>query len=154
MRVAEERYDQLFASTTAPSDDVPPDDADDCQSEFTVHILGGKWQQARTGRDIYGLRVDCRRESDCARMAAGLGISKSASFEYNKYGEEMAALLVELFKHKMLHLRRRWAYHGERVDLPLELVKDFKMPVDIEGKIQAGNKATAKRALQIMNLGC
>ena len=162
VREAQAKYDELFAASALADDALDEEHPLELQDQFSVHLLGGAWQQQRTGRDVYGLRVSpaCFKglaqllrhplnrtfmesfaanierltrndmvtmiqgllhlvptasneqlhtsleiiRSVCERMAVAVSIARSASFEYNKYGEETAAALVEVFKLKMTHL--------------------------------------------------
>eukprot|EP00971_Amphidinium_carterae_P219432 4356481-Amphidinium_carterae.1 len=62
------------------------------QDDFKWTLLQGKWQETRTGRNIYGYRVDCRKATLPFLLAVAFSMKKSASFEENLYGQEGSSL--------------------------------------------------------------
>eukprot|EP00971_Amphidinium_carterae_P016557 327138-Amphidinium_carterae.2 len=98
-----ERADTFAAETTL-------------QDEFKWTLLGGQWQAQRTGRNIYGYRVDCRAGGLPFLLANTFHMSRSASFEQNVYGENGSSLMSELWASRMSWLASQWDSAGRPVD--------------------------------------
>ena len=60
---------------------------EDC---FCEHLLGGAWQVQRTGRVVYGVQSVIKPNTVVEACAKKFGLTKSAAFEYNVYGENFA----------------------------------------------------------------
>ena len=152
VREAEARYTEISAAAGRAAADEDAAEEEDAR-DFRTSVLGGMWQVSRTGRSIYGLRVDCKAKSDVFRMAAQLLLPRSASFEYNKYTEDSAAALVELYKHRMSFLKRLWLQEGECEKLPPSKVASYAIPGTLQAKLDGAGRAVQKRSASILQLG-
>eukprot|EP00971_Amphidinium_carterae_P338750 6476246-Amphidinium_carterae.6 len=81
-------------------------------SLFKISLLGGQWQIQRTGRSVYGLRVDVVKNTIVDELSNVWHVRKSASFEYNVYSREGAEILVEAWMDRMQFVAAVWDAHG------------------------------------------
>ena len=152
VRDAEARYEEIAAAGGEVEGDARDAELED-DADFRVSVLGGLWQVQRTGRSVYGLRVDCRAKSATYNMAVSLGFPRSASFEYNKYGETTAAVLVDVYKHKMAFLRKIWQRQGGKGRPASSEVASYALPQELQQKLSDCNAAARKRVEQYRQLG-
>ena len=116
---------------------------------FRVAVLGGTWQVQRTGRSIYGLRCDIKATSPLHGWAQELALARSASFEYNVYGEQGAADLAAAWRERLLFLHRLSAEPGGVPDLGST---PFQLPEELQTKLEALSGRARKRYLQITQM--
>eukprot|EP00971_Amphidinium_carterae_P107886 2135982-Amphidinium_carterae.1 len=103
-------------------DVVPP-----WPEHFTTHLLGGTWQLERTGREVYGYRVDAKKSSFVAfvfKVLQSHGMRLSAAFEQHKFGESGSALCADLWCHHALALATAFVNASEQ-GMPPESSIDF-----------------------------
>eukprot|EP00971_Amphidinium_carterae_P264781 5252304-Amphidinium_carterae.1 len=67
---------------------------------------------ARTGRSVYGLRVDIVKHTILDELANVWQVRRSASFEYNVYSVEGAQILVDAWMERMQFVGSVWDAHG------------------------------------------
>ena len=116
---------------------------------FRVAILGGTWQVQRTGRSIYGLRCDIKATSPLHAWAQGLALARSASFEYNVYGEQAASHLAAVWRERLLFLHRVSAEEGTPPDLENS---PFTLPEELQASVDTLSGRARKRYLQIVQM--
>eukprot|EP00971_Amphidinium_carterae_P338766 6476270-Amphidinium_carterae.3 len=122
------------------------------QDDFKWTLLGGQWQTQRTGRNIYGYRVDCRAGALPFLFANTFQMSRSASFEQNVYGEEGSSLMSELWASRMTWLASQWDSAGRPVDAFPAVTTTFALSaaqVDLGGTLA---KRAKKRYDEIVKL--
>eukprot|EP00971_Amphidinium_carterae_P223182 4428527-Amphidinium_carterae.2 len=81
---------------------------------FRESLLGGSWQQVRTGRLVYGYQSVIKKGTAVHDMARHFHLSLSAAFESNVYGES-GVLLSQLWRERMFHLTESWLAAGRPV---------------------------------------
>eukprot|EP00971_Amphidinium_carterae_P329424 6461862-Amphidinium_carterae.1 len=81
------------------------------EEHFRESLLGGAWQQQRTGRDTYGYQSVVKKHSVVSSCAQRFGLSASAAFETNVYQEHGTALSM-LWRMRMYHLAQHWDEMG------------------------------------------
>ena len=116
---------------------------------FRVAILGGTWQVQRTGRAIYGLRCDIKPTSPLHDWAPRVGLNKSASFEYNVYGEQAASHLAGVWRERLLFLHRLCE---EQTGTPDLQSTPFEVPSELQTCLDALRGRAQKRYLQILQM--
>eukprot|EP00971_Amphidinium_carterae_P171666 3403402-Amphidinium_carterae.1 len=81
----------------------------DYSSLFRVSVLGGEWQVKRTGRSIYGVRVDGKTKGIITDLlACWPHLPRSASYDYSVYTSEGAHALAHLWMWKMAYIATQW----------------------------------------------
>ena len=111
-------FDALDASRQA-------DDTETVAEGFVFSLLAGAWQVKRTGRQVYGHRCDCRRDSLARTFAAHFDLPVSASFEQTKFGERGSVLMVQLWARRMEALANFWDRQGRGGDV---FSRDIEVP--------------------------
>lgn len=148
---ADARYDQLFENLEELRCLVREDEA--IQSDmFRSTLLGGHWQVHRTGRSVYGVRVDVRSNTLAASLCEAFGLNKSASFEHNVYGEEKASLLTRFWIHRMTSLVSCWEEAGARRQFSQEALQRYEVPDEVQAKWEEFHGRVLTRAKQIRSL--
>eukprot|EP00971_Amphidinium_carterae_P350658 6491674-Amphidinium_carterae.4 len=99
---------------------------------FHYGVAGGEWQMNRTGRNTYGPRVTAKKGSVAQKFLTHFGLSCSAAFEYNKYGEGIAHELAKLWQYKVSSFIICWRRASEPPDFPWSTYESFEIPASIE----------------------
>eukprot|EP00971_Amphidinium_carterae_P106602 2111656-Amphidinium_carterae.2 len=87
---------------------------DDVWSDFfSWQVLAGDWQIERTGRMVYGSRVDVKPGTELYNFVSVHLGSKSASFEFNRFGEKASHLLSRLWAQRVVELYDAWQDEDE-----------------------------------------
>eukprot|EP00971_Amphidinium_carterae_P203210 4032685-Amphidinium_carterae.1 len=91
---------------------------DDVWSDFfSWQVLAGEWQIERTGRMVYGSRVDVKSGTELHNFVSTHLGAKSASFEDNRFGEKASHLLSRLWAQRVVELNDAWQDLSEPVIL-------------------------------------
>ena len=120
---------------------------------FRTSLLGGQWQVERTGRTIYGVRVDAKPGTTAAELCAAFKLTKSASFERSVYGEEGGSFLSKLWIHRMSFLCAAWEETGKaKKGLSQQDLSKYELPAEMEAKMQALEGKSLARARGILKI--
>ena len=120
---------------------------------FKKTLLGGKWQVARTGRTLYGLRVDVVKGSGSLHsMCLKFKLPASASFEYNVYGESLAADLVAIWEMRMSALHAYWESHDCPETWPKDPIPPLELGTELQQRCESLKGRPAKRLQAIVSL--
>ena len=88
------------------------DDAAPARTDFRAGVEGGKWSVERSGRAVAGLRGYVVKGSGMEGLCARWKLPKSASFDYNIFTPEEAAILMELWQSRLVWLAQEWEKAG------------------------------------------
>ena len=80
---------------------------------FREAVLGGAWNIERSGRALFGIRVDVLANSVLHAFMRKFGLTMSASFEAKTYGEQDGHLLSVLWQKRLLSLYDFWVAQGK-----------------------------------------
>eukprot|EP00971_Amphidinium_carterae_P351799 6492283-Amphidinium_carterae.4 len=127
------------------------DDSPAFEEHFRESLLGGAWQQERTGRDTYGYQSVAKRNSVVALCARRFGLSSSAAFETNVYNEHGCTLSL-LWRMRMYELARHWDENGRPELFPLGSLNEFTPPEHLLKPLQDANSRVKKRLQAILRL--
>ena len=120
---------------------------------FRTSLLGGQWQVERTGRTIYGVRVDAKQGTTAAALCAAFKLTKSASFERSVYGEEGGSFLSKLWIHRMSFLCAAWEETGKaKKGLSQQDLSKYELPAEMEAKMHALEGKSLARARAILKI--
>ena len=147
----DEVYDAVFRSLEDKRCTVKTDESLQ-QDMFRTSVLGGKWQIQRTGRTIYGIRVDARPKSLAADFCSTFEIAKSSSFEQNVYGEIEGSALAKLWAHRVGFLAAIWEADGRKKSFPRERLSEYEIPEELSSMLKALQGKSRRRAEQIQAL--
>ena len=86
---------------------------EDRSQHFREAVLGGAWNIERSGRALFGIRVDVMTNSVVHPFVKKFGLSLSASFEARVYGERDGHLLSVLWQKRVMGLYEFWVAHGK-----------------------------------------
>ena len=125
---------------------------EDLDVHFRDTLLGGVWQQARTGRPVYGIRTDVRSTSPILAFCNQFSLKRSSSFEQNVYGMDGGANLARVWKLRVHHLFLHWTLHGEPDTFPLASLEDLELPIDLASSLRSLSGQAKKRLDVIMAL--
>ena len=107
----------------------------------------------RTGRTIYGVRVDVKKGTAAAELCAAFKLTKSASFERSVYGEEDGSVLSRLWIHRMSFLCAAWEDAGKSEEgIAKQVLASYTLPSDLERKPQALTGKSLARARAILKI--
>eukprot|EP00971_Amphidinium_carterae_P001916 38430-Amphidinium_carterae.3 len=127
-------WQQIQGLRQGAEDDTPAFEEHFCES-----LLGGAWQQERTGRDTYGYQSVAKRHSIVALCAKRFGLSASAAFETNVYHEHGCTLSL-LWRMRMYELARHWDENGRPELFPLASLNDFTPPEHLLNLLKDANE--------------
>ncbi|CAE7712127.1 unnamed protein product [Symbiodinium sp. CCMP2592] len=121
--------------------------------QFRTSLIGGDWQLRRTGRVVYGVRIDVKAGSSMAEFCAKFSLAKSASFEQSVYGDEPGQALGKLFIHRMSFLMQLWEDLG-RPDhgIPADRLTDYVPAPDLETVLSTTTGRVQQRYRKILAL--
>eukprot|EP00971_Amphidinium_carterae_P041792 821360-Amphidinium_carterae.2 len=83
---------------------------------FRWQVMGGSWQMERTGRSLYGVRVDIKAATSLHAFSSRFRLGLSASFEYNVYTEAHAEGFARLWAERILTLYEHYSACGESAE--------------------------------------
>ncbi|CAE7317842.1 unnamed protein product [Symbiodinium sp. CCMP2592] len=121
--------------------------------QFRTSLIGGDWQLRRTGRVVYGVRIDVKAGSSMAEFCAKFSLAKSAGFEQSVYGDEPGQALGKLFIHRMSFLMQLWEDLG-RPDhgIPADRLTDYVPAPDLETVLSTTTGRVQQRYRKILAL--
>ena len=110
--------DDVFMQTFQALDEQrQQEQGNDDTDLFAYTLLGGAWQIKRTGRALYGHRVDIRKETVVRTFAEHFAMPCSASFEFSKFSAKGSALMVRLWSRRMHALAVAWDNSDRPADM-------------------------------------
>ena len=126
---------------------------EDWADQFRTSLIGGDWQLRRTGRLVYGVRIDVKAGSSVADFCTKFSLAKSASFEQSIYGDEPGQALGKLFIHRMSFLIQIWEDLG-RPDhgIPADRLSDYVPAPDLEALLSTTTGRVQQRYRRILAL--
>eukprot|EP00971_Amphidinium_carterae_P105740 2094070-Amphidinium_carterae.3 len=122
----------------------------DSSSWFRTELSGGAWQVNRTGREIYGTRINLKPQSPAFRMAQRFNMPLSASFEINVYGNETGPLLAQVFAHVMSHYTVCWLDSGEPQEWESVLLTGLVVPEHLQLDEAISSQKARKRYRELI----
>ena len=112
---------------------------------FRFAVRGGAWQAQRTGRAVYGLRVDIRHDTELFSFAQHFNLSRSASFERNVYGDNGGQALAKIWAGRLQHLFQHWDSQGRPSDFPVQDLPPYEVAPDLLAQTASfTNRASAR----------
>ena len=148
----DEKYTAVFEKLEAQRQGVLEDDVTD-EDLFRTSVLGGQWQMQRVGREVYGVRVDVRKDTFVWELCNTFNLFKSASFENNIYSEAGGSALSRLWKDRMKFLARVWDAAGRPANkFPSEELQSYEPPEELKASLAAMQGRSLKRATAIKAL--
>ena len=106
-------YETVYAQVDAERQQLMDVESDLSAEYFRWSILGGAWSVQRSGRSVYGVRVDIRAQSPLLGFARLVNLTQSASFDNHTYSAEGGRLLASLWTQRMVQLYEAWLVSGE-----------------------------------------
>ena len=126
---------------------------DTLADQFRTSLLGGDWQLRRTGRLVYGVRVDVKAGSAVADLCSTYSLNKSASFEQSVYGDEYGQALGKVFIHRLSFLTQVWEDLGRPVNgIPEEKLLGYVLTPDLEASLAGATGRVQQRLKKILAL--
>ena len=119
---------------------------------FRWSMLGGAWQRERTGRAVYGVRVDIRPNTPLMAFARHYHLPLSASFENHAYTSEGGRLLAELWTLRMVELHDRWVTDGEPAVWRPSGMADLVVPAAMHNRLDGLGRRGRTRLERIRSL--
>ena len=145
-------YDDLFTALENQRC-VLRGDAAEHGDMFRTSLLGGQWQVERTGRAIYGIRVDVKKGTTAAELCAAFKLTKSSSFERSVYGEEGGSFLSKLWIHRMSFLCAAWEETGKaKKGISQQDLSKYVLPEEMEARMQTLEGKSLVRARAILKI--
>ena len=144
----EQAYDELERAREQWHDDKHSQ-----EENFVTAILGGKWQVARTGRSVYGVRVDAKAGTSVHTFLKHASLHLSASFDFHTYGEDTAYTFAGWWKQRVLFLHGLWKEAaGLLADFPLDRIAEWRADPAPESLFSSFNAKQRRRADAILKL--
>eukprot|EP00971_Amphidinium_carterae_P107474 2128807-Amphidinium_carterae.2 len=122
----------------------------DTNTWFRSELSGGAWQMERTGREVYGTRINVKPHSPAHKMATRFNMPLSASFEINVYGNETGTVLAQIFEHVMSHYTVCWLESGEPELWDAVELTEVVLPPHLLIDESASNTKTKKRLRELL----
>eukprot|EP00971_Amphidinium_carterae_P349305 6490953-Amphidinium_carterae.2 len=119
---------------------------------FNWQVLGGAWQRERTGRNLYGVRVNIRPDSALHVFATRFGLGCSSSFEYNIYTEVHAEGFARVWAGRILKLYDEYLASEESVDWNGSSCMNSELPAELEDVLASLTKRAQTRVRKIVAL--
>ena len=147
-----EEYDAVYAQVDEQRQELhqqsrlPPEDL------FRWSVLGGQWQQQRTGRALYGVRVDLRPQTPLHAFAVQHNLPRSSSFERNVYGDDGGRMLGETWCLRMLQLYDSWEGAGQPDAWSAEGVESLGLPGNLQEVAGRLDRRGQKRLEKLVSL--
>eukprot|EP00971_Amphidinium_carterae_P342894 6482354-Amphidinium_carterae.2 len=124
----------------------------DMSQMFREAILGGQWSLERSASVVWGNRCDIKPHTVVAVFAKHFGLPFSCSFRREKYGEESAFLLSELWRTEMYSLATTWDSNGRPLDWTFSSYTRNRLSDAKEAALLALVGDAGKRRDEIQNL--
>ena len=121
-------------------------------ADFTVHLLGGRWQMERSGRLKYGLRFDLKSQTPLFLFAEKFVLPKSASFDHELYGESLGHLLGTIWMQRHRQLYEHWLEHESPDEFPFLSLPPLPLSDEQERTCNDLSGSRRRRANYYINL--
>ena len=79
---------------------------------FSWNLMGGDWSVHRAHREVWGIRVSVRRNTELDEFARAHGLALSASFDDEVYTRNGASELAQLWQSRMMQIMNTWIAAG------------------------------------------
>ena len=119
---------------------------EDLAEHFRETVLGGAWNIERRGRALFGVRADVVPGTVVAQFMRRFGLTMSASFEDQLYGERDGHLLCVVWQKRMVALYKHWCAHGQPEVFPAGM--EVGVLADAEQGLAERLKGRALKRLQ------
>ena len=149
---AEAAFASVFEELDHERDVLDADPLALLADDFRWTLLGGEWQVQRTGRQVYGIRVDIKAHSPLHNFAVRFKLPRSSSFERNVYGSEGGQALAQLWSTRVSGLFLHWQSHHEPVVFPRDSVTPLEVPDSLRAACDALGPRGQKRLQTILEL--
>ena len=126
--------------------------AEEIDTQFRMSLLGGAWQVARTGRAVYGLRVDIKKNTALWDFASAFNLKMSQSFENNVYSEAGGQLLSKLWRMRLHQLSVAWETAGRPATFPKDQVDALELEQSDRQALDSLTGKAAKRGQMLLTL--
>eukprot|EP00971_Amphidinium_carterae_P352665 6492695-Amphidinium_carterae.3 len=120
--------------------------------DFYIRVDGGEWQQRRTGRQVYGIRVTAKQNTDMLAFLKQYKLPQSQAFENNKYTSHGGELLARLWRTHMFAYVSHWQSKGKPSMFPMSDMPVVDLTSDLREGIQSMTGELAKRRDTILAL--
>ena len=147
-----EEYETVYAEVEEQRQELQHQSRLPHEELFRWAVLGGQWQQQRTGRAVYGVRVGLRPQTPLHAFAVQLNLPRSSSFERNVYGDEGGRMLGETWCLRMLQLYDSWEAAGQPDAWSAEGVESLTLPGNIKDVVAGLDRRGQKRLEKLISL--
>eukprot|EP00971_Amphidinium_carterae_P213861 4244580-Amphidinium_carterae.1 len=150
--MADDIFAELSVEIAGRREEMRSTIANNMTELFTWQILGGAWQRERTGRDLYGVRVNVKAATDLYTFASRFRLGLSASFEYNIYTEIHSEAFARIWAERLLVLFEDYVNGGERLDWTGASCARSELPAELTDVLATLGKRAQTRVSKILDL--